>query len=365
MFPVDAQLGLADGFARVELLDGRRGRVERQRRDGGLVGICGEVFALQAQRVLCPLVVVRQLHGHRVGGTLPAQAQIAQRAVCRALRPEAVHIQVGITCPQIKPGPQRRRHGHPALAQTKAAQIQRDLGLGLLDRGREQRNHTTRAVAVQHRERATQHLDALCAGQVKVRHLALAVGHGGGDAVSVQAQATHAKRRPRAKAAGADLQVLCVVVAVVDHQARHAGHHLGQIDHRPGITQCAGVNCGDGKRRLQHPQCPCRPGDHHVGHAVLRLRQHRRHRPGQAAGQCQWQWDGKTGDTFHGRLAANKHKGVAAGAGQGHSARNWTTVHQTVYGGGFQARVFPWRAANRINAPGVCYRPAQRQDEKP
>jgi hypothetical protein len=97
---------------------------------------------------------------------------------------------------------------------------------GLTRRGADQRNHAARVGAIQRRERAAQDLDALRTGNVEVRHLSLPVGHGRGDAIGVQAQATDAEGGARTETARADLQVLRVVVAQVDHQAGHAVQRL-------------------------------------------------------------------------------------------------------------------------------------------
>ena len=140
-------------------------------------------------------------HGDGVVGTLPAQAHIGQAAAGFALRAKAVRLKLAQAGAQVEALAQRRGHAHTGLAQAKTASIQPHFSLGLLHRLGEHCHHATRAVAVEHRERPAQHLDALRAGQIKVRHLALAVGHGGGDAVGVEPQATHTKGRARAEAA--------------------------------------------------------------------------------------------------------------------------------------------------------------------
>jgi hypothetical protein len=83
-----------------------------------------------------------------------------------------------------------------------------------------------------------------------VTHLALAVGHRRRNAVGVQAHAAHAETGAGAEAARADLQVLRVVVAVGDDEARHARHRFGEIDHRSGGAQRGRIDGADGIRRV-------------------------------------------------------------------------------------------------------------------
>src|SRR5690348_18384740 len=66
-----------------------------------------------------------------------------------------------------------------------------------------------RGVAVQHRERTTQHFDALRGREVEGGGLALSDGIGIRQSVHHQADARHAKRRTRAEATQGKLQVLC------------------------------------------------------------------------------------------------------------------------------------------------------------
>jgi len=249
--PAGADLGLADDLAGPVL--GGFGR--------GLVRVCLELRTGQTERIVGSLVLVADGHGQAVMVALPAQAGIGELAVGAALWAEAVDRQARQAGRKVKPVLQRRGERHPALAQSEAAGVQPDLELPLAHRLREQRDHAARGVAVQRRERPAQHLDPLGPGEVEMRDLALAIGHGGGDAVRVQAQAAHAETGTGAEAAGADLQVLRVVVAVGHHQPRHAGQGLGQIDHRSAVAQRLGADRGDGIGHLGQLARAGRAGD--------------------------------------------------------------------------------------------------------
>ena len=102
---------------------------------------------------------------------------------------------------EIEPGPEPRASGHAQLVQAEAAEVDGGLAARLLEPGAEHRDHAARTVAVEHRERPAQDLDALRAGKVEVRHLALAVGHRRRNAIGVQAHAAHAETGASAEAA--------------------------------------------------------------------------------------------------------------------------------------------------------------------
>ena len=97
---------------------------------------------------------------------------------------------------------------------------------------REHLQHAAGCIAVQLRQRAPQHFDALGRGQAGGRRLTLAVGHGGRNSVNQNAHTAHAEGRARAKAAHRHLQVLRKVLPVANLQAWHAAHQLRQVDQR-------------------------------------------------------------------------------------------------------------------------------------
>jgi hypothetical protein len=233
VFPQAAELGLADRLAGVVLQCLRR----------GLAGVGVELLACQAERVVGALGLVADGELQAVLLALPAQAHAGQAAVRLALRPEAVDVHARQVDRQVDAVAQRCRQADAQLAQAEAARVQPDLDAGLAHRLREQRDDAARGIAIQRRERAAQHLDAVGAGEVEVADLALTVGHRRRDAVGVQAQAAHAE------AARADLQVLGVVVAVGDDQARHARHRLRQVDHRAAVTQRRRLDASTPRRR--------------------------------------------------------------------------------------------------------------------
>ena len=232
-------------------LAGFLARVEERGLGRGLVGVGLELLARQAQRVLCRLVQCIEHHHYAVGGILVTQAHVAQRALCRAVRAKAVDLESGERGAQAEAVVEWRIDAQAQLGQAGAAGIHTQRDGALHGRRAEQRDDAARAVAVQRRERAAQHFHALRAGEVEVRDLALAVGTGGGNAVGVQAHAAHAEAGARAEAARADLQVLCIVVAQVHHQARHARHGFGQVDHRPGAAQLGPVHHAHGVRCVE------------------------------------------------------------------------------------------------------------------
>ena len=239
--PLHTRLVLPDGLAGVEV----------QRLHGGLGRVGGELFRRQAQRVVGLLAVAAGQHHHRVVQPLPAQPQVGQLPVGRALWPKAAHVHGHGAGLEVEAAGQRRGHGGADLSQPEAARIGRQLDARLARRRTEQGDHPARTAAVEHGKRPPQHLHARRAGQVEVRHLSLPVGHGGGDAVGVQADAAHAEAGAGAEAARADLQVLRVIAAVGDDQPGHPCQALRQVDHRPGLAQRLAVDAGDRKRRLQ------------------------------------------------------------------------------------------------------------------
>ena len=116
-------------------------------------------------------------------------------------------------------------------------------------------------------------LSVLYGADVDIGGLPLAIRHRCGNAVHVEAHAPHAKRGACAKAAAGYLQVLRVVLAVLDLQARHACQPFRQVDARLLPAHGAALDDVDRSRRLQHLGAqPC-AGHHHRGQRVG-LRQH-------------------------------------------------------------------------------------------
>ena len=181
--PGHTQLGLRQLFAGVEV-DGLRRRLVRSE--------C-KLLSRQAQGVVSRLVQVVQQDGDAVACPLPAQPHARLGLAGGTLGAEAVDLHLRCRSTQIQPFAQDRGAAQPELAQTKAAQIDPRLPARLAHRGAHQRNDATRAVAIEHGKRSAQHLDALGACKVEVRHLALAIGAGGRDAVGDQTQAAHAE----------------------------------------------------------------------------------------------------------------------------------------------------------------------------
>ena len=275
MAPAQAALRLLDGLAGVELCRHRRGRAR----------IGAELRAAQAQRVLRALLVVGQQQRHVVAVAGKAQAQIDQRAARRALRSQAIDVDLAGRRTQVEAALQRQRQRHPPLHQAEAGLVDGRLGAGLGGRRGDQRDDAARAVAVERRVGATQHLDALRAGEIEVRHLALPVGHGRRDAVGIDTHTAHAEAGARAVAARTDLQVLRVVVAVGDNQARHPRQCLRQVDHRPGAAQRCRVDAGDGVGCFEQRGLAQRAGDDDGLRRFLGLRKHRQAQPaGEPAG---------------------------------------------------------------------------------
>ena len=121
-------------------------------------------------------------------------------------------------------------HLEVALAQAVGAEERR--GVECRPRraiGGEHLHDTARGVAVETREGAAQHLDAVGGGEVEGRGLALTIGHRRWNAVGDEAHAAHSERGSAAEAARRDLQVLGVVLAVLNHDSGNAVERLGEI----------------------------------------------------------------------------------------------------------------------------------------
>ena len=84
--------------------------------------------------------------------------------------------------------------------------------------GREDLQHAAGRVAVEHGQRAAQHLDALDRRKADARSLALPVGHRQRDAVDDQAHAPDAEACARTEPADRDLQILRLVLLNNTHQ---------------------------------------------------------------------------------------------------------------------------------------------------
>ena len=273
MPPRGADLLLLRDLAGVELR-GDRGRLAR-------IGV--KLRAVQAQRIVGGLVDVVHADDHRVALAGPAQAQVGERAARAALRAEAVVIHVARAEAQVEAAArlvaERCLHRHAPLAQAEAADVRAELAIALPHRLAHQRDDAARTVAVERAERAAQHLDALCSGEVEVRHLPLAVGHRGRDAVAVEAHAAHAEGRTGPVAARVDLQVLRVVVSVRHGQARHSRHRFRQIDHRARVAQHLLVDGAHRIRRVEGALLEALAGHDHgrerPARRLLRLQQGR------------------------------------------------------------------------------------------
>jgi hypothetical protein len=177
VLPARAELCLLRALAGVELGGLRRGLVR--------VGI--ELLARQPQRVVGRLGLRAGQQQHAVLRAAPAQARRAQRTRGSAVGAEAFDVQVRGAGLHVPDATQWGGDGSAHLPQAESAGIQRTLGAAAAGWLGEGGNDATGAVAVQHRERPAQHLDARCPGQVEVPHLTLPVGHAGGDAVGVEA----------------------------------------------------------------------------------------------------------------------------------------------------------------------------------
>ena len=260
MAPAQAGLVLPGVLARVETV-GLARCVLRQGNAGGLVGVGVELLARQPQRVARGLVDRVQHQHHAVGALLPAQAHVAQRAFGAALRAEALDLHARKLRAHAESPVDRACQAHAPLLQAVAANVDREADAAFGGRSADERDHAARAAAVQRRERAAQHLDALRTGQVEVRHLALAVRAAGGNAVAVQTQPAHAEACTRAETTRVDLQVLCVVAAVAGHDAGHARQHLAQVDERAGGAQLFGRDHAHCIGRVQQAPLGATGGD--------------------------------------------------------------------------------------------------------
>ena len=94
----------------------------------------------------------------------------------------------------------------------------------------EQLHHPATGVAVQGRERATHHLDAVDPEQVELGQLGLPVRGAGRQAVGEHADPAYTEGGTGTVAADGQLQVLRAVVAVACQHPGHAGKRAGQID---------------------------------------------------------------------------------------------------------------------------------------
>jgi len=224
-------------------------------RASGVVGV--ELLPVQPQRILRLEDLVTELRHDAVLRQPPLGLDVAQMAVCGTVVTRAIGVHAGGA----------GRHGQCVadgctacqsdLIERVAADVDGTFEVSLRDGLADQRDHPAGRVAVQGREWPANDLDALGIRQVEVTHLTLAVGHGGRDAVGVQTQAAHAEGGPSAEAPRTDLQILRVVVAVVDHQTRNAGHCFGQVHHGAGGPQRAVIDhAGCEGRVLQITDCP-------------------------------------------------------------------------------------------------------------
>jgi hypothetical protein len=163
-----------------------------------------------------------------------------------------------------------------------AAARERELGR-LAARLGEHGDHAARRVAVERRERAAQHLDALGREQREAAGLPLPVGHRLRDVVLVEPDPAHAERRARAEAARADLDVLRVVLAVVRDDARDAHERLGQVDHRLLLLDLAAPDRIDRRRHVEAALAAPRRRDHE--RVERRIGGRRRLRGGRGGGE--------------------------------------------------------------------------------
>ena len=210
-------------------------------------------------------------------------------------------------------------------------------------------DHAARRVAVERRERAAQHLDAIGRAELDVGDLALAVGQGRRDAVDIQAHAADAEGRARAEAADRELHVLGVVLPVARQQAGHAAQAFRDVDLRLAFADRLAADAVDRCRHVERRDLGAGGGDDHRrqpdrGLAAGALRQRgggQRHRPEGRAG---------TGP------AGGAHEGTRGGALLRHGGR--LVIAQPAPGAGRQ-RIDPDPAevaATRATRPG-CRRP--------
>ena len=112
-------------------------------------------------------------------------------------------------------------------------------------------DHAARRIAVQLRQWSREHFDALGRCQAHGRGLALPVGNGGGNAIGDQANTAQAKGGTCAEATDGDLHVLCVVVTVERHHARHLAQGLGQVDLRASVADGLAIDHRHRSRGVQ------------------------------------------------------------------------------------------------------------------
>ncbi len=153
-------------------------------------------------------------------------------------------------------------------------------------------DHAARRVAVERRERAAQHLDAIGRAELDVGDLALAVGQGRGDAVDIEAHAADAEGRARAEAADRELHVLGVVLPVARHQAGHAAQAFREVDLRLAFADRLAADAVDRCRHVERRHLGAGGGDDHrrqpdgrlAGSALRQGGGGQRHRPERRAG---------------------------------------------------------------------------------
>ena len=198
--------------------------VEQQRALARSTAVTGKLGGRQPLRVIRGQVEVVAEHRPLAATRgLPAQLQLGTiaapgRMPAVAVGGRALHVQPQPGACGHRPAPGRRCTPQPVGAGQA-------FGAGLGNRRRrlaENRHHAAAGIAVKHRKRAAQHLDAFGGRQQEVGNLALAVGHRRRDAVGVQAHPAHAEARTRAEAADRQLHVLGLVLALAHHHARDA-----------------------------------------------------------------------------------------------------------------------------------------------
>ncbi|MNN30717.1 hypothetical protein D3C81_1443750 [compost metagenome] len=143
-----------------------------------------------------------------------------------------------------------------------------------------QLQHAPGGIAVQRRERPTQHVHPLGAHQVEVRQLALTVGHGRRNAIHQQPHAAHAKGGTRTKAADRQLRVLCIILPLTCQQAWHTAQRFG-YQRTPAIAIGLHRGGGGGQVEISHRM--------HLGGLHLHRAQRGGHRLGSLRGHGQQQ----------------------------------------------------------------------------
>ena len=239
-----AELVLAHGLAGVLRECGRRHRA----------GVGLPLRAREAERVLGVGLVERvDDHAHvRVAGEVALPAAVELAAAGGAVLAVAVGVEArGVEGDAVALG------GGGAVLEAELALL---VGAGRAAHGEggdgrvvfgEDLHHAAGRVAVELSHRAAQHFDAAGRRERHVGRLALPVGHGRGDAVDDEAHAPHTEGRAGAEAADGDLQVLCVVLAVERHDARHAVEHLRQVDLRATVVDHLAGDGADGRGRVE------------------------------------------------------------------------------------------------------------------